>query len=104
MVVPPVVPIIPTTPVIGVAAKRSGTAKVGRTIKLKLTAKADGATISGVKYSYSWRANGKKIGSKSSLKLKKKWKGKKITVVVTATKDGYKTGSDKVTITSKLKK
>ena len=55
---------------------------------------------SGVKLSYSWYANGKRIKKqiKSSLKLTKALKGKRITVKITVTKAGYKT----LTLTVKL--
>ncbi|WP_167001336.1 hypothetical protein [Mumia sp. ZJ430] len=63
-----------------------GKAKVGK----KLTAKPGKAA--GVKVSYQWLKNGKAIkGAKAkSLKLKKSFKGKKISVKVTYTKPGYK--------------
>lgn len=102
----PVVPAVPVTPVtstLRVAAKRVGTVKVGRTISLKVGSKSFGADITSVKYTYKWTAGKKTVGKKSKLKLTKSMKGKKIKVVVTAKKSGYKTGTKTVTITSKLK-
>ncbi|MDR1791768.1 MAG: glycoside hydrolase family 3 C-terminal domain-containing protein [Propionibacteriaceae bacterium] len=75
----------------------SGTAKVGKTLKVKT-----GAWTSGTKFKYQWLANGKKIAkaTKSSLKLTKALKGKKISVKVTGSKSGYTS----VTKTSAAKK
>jgi len=75
--------------------KVSGTAKVGK----KLTAKAGTWKPSGVKLTYQWYANGKKISKATgtTLTLKTAQKGKKITLKVTAKKCGYTT----VTKTSK---
>ncbi|MDR1833357.1 MAG: hypothetical protein LBQ92_01710 [Propionibacteriaceae bacterium] len=65
----------------------SGTAKVGS----KLTAKA--AFSPKPSYTYQWYRSGKKISGavKSTYKLAKADKGKKITVTVTASKSGYAT-------------
>ncbi|MEX0428449.1 hypothetical protein AB3X52_12530 [Nocardioides sp. DS6] len=65
-----------------------GKAKVGQ----KLTAKR-GHWTAGTKIHYQWFANGKKIwhATKATLKLTKKFKGKKLVVKVTGTKSGYKT-------------
>lgn len=104
-----VVPVIPTPPVtpvvykLFVTAKTNGAKKVGKTVKLTLTSKANSAKVTGVKYTYKWTAGSKTVGKKSTLKLTKKMKGKKIKVVVTATKSGYTKGSKTVTVTSKLK-
>ncbi|HMR72908.1 MAG TPA: hypothetical protein PKD68_02765 [Candidatus Saccharibacteria bacterium] len=78
--------------------KISGTVKVGKT----LTAKAGTWKPSGVKLSYQWYRNGKKIdeATKSSYKLVGADKGKKVTVKVTGSKTGYKS----VTKTSKATK
>lgn len=67
--------------------KISGTAKVKKT----LTAKPGKWAPSDVKLAYQWYRNGKKISgaTKSTYKLVKADKGKKITVKVTATKAGY---------------
>lgn len=81
----------------------SGTVKIGKTITAKTSDKAFGSSLSGVKHTFSWSANGKKVGSKSQLKLSSKWKGKKIAVKVTAKKTGYKSGTATKTATSKLK-
>lgn len=71
-------------PVAG-AVKVTGTPKVGKTLKA-VPGKADGATIT-----YQWLANGKPIkkATKSSLKLSKTLKGKKVSVRATYGKDGY---------------
>lgn len=83
--------------------KIKGKARVGKKLSAKPTSSAFGAAVSGVKYSYKWTAGGKKVGSKSSLKLSKKWKGKKIVVTVTAKKAGYTDAKTTKTVTKKLK-
>ncbi len=85
------------------SVKISGKARIGRTVTAKPSAKAFGAKLSGVKYKYSWKAGKKRIGTKSKLKLNKKYKGKKITVTVTATRSGYSSGKATKTATRKLK-
>lgn len=89
---------------ISLKLKLSGKAKVGRTLKAKLTAKAFGKKLTKVKYSYSWTAGKKKVGKKSSLKLKKQWRGKRIALKVTAKKAGYKSATAKKTAAKKLKR
>ena len=67
----------------------TGTPKVGRTLKVKV-----GSWSPRPRFTYQWYAGGKKIttkGTKSSLKLTAKQRGKKITVRVTATRPGYAT-------------
>lgn len=69
--------------------KITGTARVGKTLKVKV-----GSWSPRPSYRYQWYANGKKItkkGAKSSFKLTSKQKGKRITVRVTGTKSGYAT-------------
>jgi uncharacterized protein YjbI with pentapeptide repeats len=68
--------------------KITGTAKVGLTLKVSAS-----SWIKGSKVTYKWLANGVAIKSAtgSSLKLTSAMKGKKITVVVTQTANGYKT-------------
>lgn len=85
------------------SVKISGTAKIGKSITAKPSSKVFGASVTGVTYKYTWTANGKKIGSKSKIKLSKKWKGKKIVVKVSSSKSGYDSGSGSKTATSKLK-
>jgi hypothetical protein len=65
----------------------SGTAKVGKTVK----AKVSGKWTPKPKFSYQWLANGKVIkgATKASLKITKVRKGTKLTVKVTASKMGY---------------
>jgi hypothetical protein len=67
----------------------SGKAKVGS----RLAAKAGSWGPSPVTLRYQWYANGKKIAkaTKSSYKIAKAYKGKKITVKVTGSKTGYST-------------
>jgi hypothetical protein len=70
--------------------KISGAAKVGKTVKVShgsWSPKASG-------YSYQWFAGSKAIkhATKSSLKLKKPQKGKKVTCRVTAHRTGYASG------------
>ncbi len=74
----------------------SGKAKVGKTLKAKAK------SVAGTRVTYQWLKNGKAIkGAKSSkLKLKKSFKGKKVSVKVTYTRAGYKT----VAVTSAAKK
>ena len=68
----------------------TGTAKVGRTVKVSAgtwSPKADS-------YRYEWRLGGKLIrgATKSSLKLTSSMRNKKITVTVIARKTGYTDG------------
>lgn len=67
------------------AVKITGTPKVGKTLKA-VPGKADGATVT-----YQWLSNGKAIkgATKSSLKLSKALKGKKVSVKATYGKDGF---------------
>ncbi len=82
-------------------AKLRGKAKVGKKLKLRLPKLAQ----SGVKLSFKWYANGKRIKKqkKSSLKLSKKLKGKRISAKITLRKAGYKTLTVKVGPTRKVK-
>jgi hypothetical protein len=69
--------------------KITGTAKVGRTLKV-----TTGSWLPRPSFTYQWYANGKRIakkGTKTSFKLTAKQKGKRITVKVTARKTGYMT-------------
>jgi hypothetical protein len=81
--------------------KISGKAKVGKTLKVKT-----GTWSPKPKFTYQWYANGKLIKGavKSSLKLKKAQKGKRITVRVTAAKSGYEKLSKVSKATAKVKK
>jgi hypothetical protein len=74
-----------TSPVASAKPSITGSAKVGK----KLTAKV--TKTSGVKVAYQWYLNGKKISkaTKSTLKVAKSYRGKKVTVKVTFTKKGY---------------
>lgn len=67
----------------------SGTARVGRTLKVRVGSWSPRPT-----FRYQWFANGRKISSKgtrSSLKLTSKQRGKRITVRITGTSTGYAT-------------
>jgi hypothetical protein len=67
----------------------TGTARVGRTLKVKVGSWSPRPT-----YRYQWYANGRKITSKGTrtyLKLTSRQQGKRITVKVTGTKTGYAT-------------
>ncbi len=79
--------------------KISGTAKVGK----KLSAKLSGWT-SGVTYHYGWYSGSKKISSSSTYKISKKYKGKKLTVKVYATKTGYSQSATKTSSATKAVK
>lgn len=82
--------------------KISGTARVGKTLKVKV-----GSWSPRPSYRYQWYANGKKItkkGARSSFKLTSKQKGKRITVRVTGSKSGYVTVAKTSKPTKKVKK
>ena len=70
------------------APRITGTVAVGRT----LTAKVQ-KWHKGVRFTYQWSANGKKIAkaTKSTYKVATKYAGKKLTVKITAKLSGYKT-------------
>ena len=78
-----------------------GTAKVGK----KLTAKAGSWKPTGVKLTYQWYRNGKKIAkaTKSAYTLKAADKGTKITVKVKGTKSGYTSATLTSQATAKVK-
>jgi beta-glucosidase len=81
--------------------KVTGTAKVGKTLKIK-----KGSWTSGTKFSYQWYAGGKTISgaTKSTLKLTKAHKGKTIKVKVTGAKAGYSTVAKTSKSTKAVKK
>ena len=60
---------------------------------------------SGAKLAFSWYANGKRIAkqTRSSLKLTKAFKGKRITAKITVKRAGYKTLTLTVGPTGKVK-
>lgn len=64
--------------------KIAGTARAGKKLTVKVTKSA------GVKLKYQWYLNGKKISgaTKAGLKVAKAYRGKKVTVKVTFTKQG----------------
>jgi hypothetical protein len=82
--------------------KISGTAKVGKTLKVK----AGTWKPSGTKLSYQWYRGGSKISgaTTSSYKLTGKDKGKKIKVTVTGSKSGYLSVAKTSTSTAAVKK
>lgn len=75
-----------------------GTARVGK----KLTARP-GPWTPGTTLSYRWLANGKQVGTKSTLTLTKKTRGKRITVTVTGSRAGYVTAASTSKATAKVK-
>jgi hypothetical protein len=81
--------------------KISGTAKVGKTLKVKV-----GKWSPKPKFKYQWYANGKAIkkATKATFKVAKAQVGKKITVKVTGSKTGYKTKTVTSKATAKVKK
>lgn len=84
------------------APKISGTAKV----KKKLSVSTGTWSLPGLSYTYQWKANGKAISGAKSAKYKvaKKYKGKKLTVTVTAKKAGYAPATATTAATKKVKK
>jgi hypothetical protein len=70
------------------APKITGTVKVGKTVKISVGVWSPKATS----YRYEWRANGKLIATSASLKLKKSWAGRKLTLVVVAKRTGHYDG------------
>jgi len=79
--------------------KVTGTAKVGKTLKVS---KGTWSTTP-TSYAYSWKIGSKVVSTKSTYKVSKSAKGKKVTVTVTAKADGYTDGKAKVTVTIKKK-
>lgn len=72
--------------------KVAGQAKVGKRLTVR-----PGCWTAGTRLTYRWYAGGKLVGTKSSLRLTGKHRGKKVSVKVIGTKSGYAT----VTRTSK---
>jgi len=72
---------------VGATPKISGHPRVGRTLKAVVGTFKPKATA----YSYAWYANGKLFATSYTIKLASAQKGKKITLRVTGTRDGYKT-------------
>jgi exonuclease III len=79
----------------------SGKAKVGKKLKVKTGTWSPTPAA----FKYQWYANGKAIkgATGSSYKIAKKYKGKAISVKVTATKTGYKNASKTSARTAKVK-
>lgn len=85
-----------------VSSDSGRTAKVQLVGKPKITTKptigkrvkaAPGTWTSGTRFRYQWYLGKKKISgaTRSSLKVKSSWKGKRLTVKVTGTRSGYRT-------------
>ncbi|WP_127543913.1 hypothetical protein [Actinoplanes sp. OR16] len=68
--------------------KVTGTVKAGKTVKASVGTWSPAATS----YKYEWRINGKVVGKAAKLKLKKSWKGKKLTLTVIAKRTGHLDG------------
>ncbi|WP_221324827.1 hypothetical protein [Actinoplanes sp. L3-i22] len=79
--------------------KITGTVKVNRTVKVSVGVWSPRASS----YGYEWRVNGVLVATSSSLKLKKSWAGKKLTVTVIAKRTGHYAGKA-VSSTIKIKK
>ena len=92
---------MPLCSLVAVTPKITGTAKKGKTVK----AVAGNWKPTGVTFSYRWNRNGKSISgaTKSSYKLVKKDKRKRITVTITGTKAGYTTTARTSAATKKVK-
>jgi hypothetical protein len=82
-------------------AKLTGATRIGQHIKLTLPT----FTQSKVKLSFRWYANGKRIKkqTKSSLKLTSAYKGKRISVTITATRTGYESTTLTLNLRGKVK-
>jgi len=75
--------------------KKSGKAKVGKTVKVSKASFSKAGKKQKLKVAYQWYANGKAIkgakkARKASLKIAKSLKNKKLTVKITVSKSGYK--------------
>jgi ELWxxDGT repeat protein len=83
-------------------AKLTGAARVGQRIKLTLPT----FTQSKIKFSFRWYVDGKRIKKQtaSSLKLTNAYKGKRISVTITATKTGYKSTTLTLRLGGKVKR
>ncbi|WP_445148526.1 ELWxxDGT repeat protein [Baekduia sp. Peel2402] len=81
--------------------KVTGTARVGKTLKVKVPT----FRLTGVKVTFRWSADGKTIKKqvRASIKLTRALKGKRISVTLTATKAGYKPLKVKLGPTAKVK-
>lgn len=68
--------------------KISGKPTIGKTVKA-----TPGTWTSGTRFRYQWFVGTKKISgaTRSSLKVKSSWKGKRLSVKVTGTRSGYRT-------------
>jgi hypothetical protein len=73
---------LPQPAVVAHEVQIKGTAQVRRTLSVSLHA---GAWSPDTRFTYTWLVNGEVVGHGTTLKLKKKMKGKKVTVQVTGT-------------------
>jgi hypothetical protein len=85
---------------VGFDVQLTGTIKSGKKVKATIV----NNQVSGAKYKYQWLRDGKAISgaTKATYKLTKADKGKKISVKVTGTKDGYTTKTVKSKATKVL--
>lgn len=72
-----------------------GTAKAGAKLKAKAQA---GKWSKGTVISYTWKVGGKKVGTKRTLVIKKAYRGKKVTLIVTGQKAGWTTATRTTTV------
>ncbi|SDT75175.1 hypothetical protein [Actinoplanes derwentensis] len=79
--------------------KIKGTARAGKTVKVTAGVWSPKATS----YRYEWRVAGKLVATTASLKLKKTWTGKKLTLTVIAKRTGHLDGRAAAT-TVKIRK
>lgn len=82
------------------APRVTGRPKVGKTVRATASGWGPGATLT-----YRWMVNGRYVGStttKSTLKIKRSWKGKRISVLVTGRAVGYTTVARKSAKSAKV--
>lgn len=97
----PVAPAKPTLP-LALSIRKTGAAKVGRALGVRVAVRSSGAAVTRVKVSYRWFVGGKRAGSARTLKLSKRMAGKRVTVRVTVSKVGYRSASRTVLLTRKV--
>ncbi|MDW5593098.1 amidase [Conexibacter stalactiti] len=99
----PVAPAVPAKPALSLSVRRTGAAKVGRSLGVRVAVRSSsGTSVSRVAVSYRWYVGGKRAGSSRTLKLTKRMTGKRVTVRVTVSKAGYRTVSRTVLLTRKV--
>jgi hypothetical protein len=77
-----------TAPAATTKPKITGSVRAGK----KVTASAGAWSPRADSYRYEWRVNGKLVATTATLKIKKSWAGRKLTVVVIAKKAGHHDG------------